>query len=177
MANLLESFTEFLSTEVEPAIGRGLQTAKAGAAALTGMSEEKRMVSEKGNQLYGKETELGGKSDAFRHIVFSAMLAQKYGDLPAETLSKVNETFTWNQPESQKEMDLANDAIGRKIGKSAKSLDEIFAMAQAEIDTGKANVSGGVGGKYYDVQEVDQEKKAKEDFEEEMKKVDELTQN
>ncbi len=67
-----------------------------------------------------------------------------------KTISFLNENITFNQNKAEKEMDYYNDAIGREIGKKAKSKEEIVQMAREAIDSGKARVIGKeLEGPYY----------------------------
>ncbi len=67
----------------------------------------------------------------------------------AKTISVLNENITYNQSQAEKDMDYANDAIGREIAKKAKSKEEIVEMAKEAIDTGKAKTIKDNTGPYY----------------------------
>lgn len=58
--------------------------------------------------------------DAFRHAYVSGVITQEYGAFEANILGQLNEIrgdIKHNQPESEKNMDLWNNAVGRKYGK------------------------------------------------------------
>lgn len=139
-----------MNFEFDEALSKVFQSAKGAVVEATGMSDNKAIATNTANAAYGKETQHNGKSDAMRHIIFSALAEQDYTDVGAKTISFLNENITLNQNKAEKAMDYHNDAIGREIGKKAKSKEEIVQMAREAIDSGKARVIGKeLEGPYY----------------------------
>lgn len=93
---------------------------------------------------------VSGPQDAFRHIVGAAELTRIYGPLPAWMALEFNELKGSHSnspsggPQSPEDaaMDRHNNEIGIKIGRDAKSLEEIIERARDAIVQGIAN--GGV---------------------------------
>ena len=135
--------------EFDEQLSKVFRAVKAIGAEVTGMAPNKEFATNVGVETYGKESELGGKADAMRHITFSALASQQYSDPVAKTISVLNENITYNQSPAEKSMDYANDAIGRDIAKKAKSKDEIVQMAKEAIDSGKAKTISDNTGPYY----------------------------
>lgn len=87
-----------------------------------------------------------GPADAFRHIAASAEATRRYGRKAAWTLGELNEQKgTWIDKQSKDDLDMDrhNNAIGRRIGATAKSYAEIIERTKAAIDEGVAQ--GGSG--------------------------------
>lgn len=95
---------------------------------------------------YGQMEEHNGRGDAYRHLVFQAMLTQKYGPKIAELIGKYHEApiptifggAGFTQPKDEKEMDLYNNALGIEIGQKATNRDEILDLAKQYIELSKA---------------------------------------
>jgi hypothetical protein len=139
-----------MNFEFDEALSKTFRTVKGVAAEVTGMSDNKDIATNTANAAYGKDTQHNGKADAMRHILFSALATQDYTDVGAKTISFLNENITWNQPKAEKNMDTTNDAIGREIGRKAKSKEEMVQMAKDAIDSGRAVVIGKeLQGPYY----------------------------
>ena len=135
--------------EFDEQLSKVFRAVKAIGAEVTGMAPNKEFATNVGVETYGKESELGGKADAMRHITFSALASQQYSEPVAKTISVLNENITYNQSPAEKSMDYANDAIGRDIARKAKSKDEIVQMAKEAIDSGKAKTISDNTGPYY----------------------------
>jgi hypothetical protein len=135
--------------EFDEQLSKVFRAVKAIGAEVTGMAPNKEFATNVGVETYGKESELGGKADAMRHITFSALASQQYSEPVAKTISVLNENITYNQSPAEKSMDYANDAIGRDIAKKAKYKDEIVQMAKEAIDSGKAKTISDNTGPYY----------------------------
>jgi hypothetical protein len=135
--------------EFDESLGKIFRAVKAIGAEVTGMAPNKEFAEDVSVETYGKESQLGGKADAMRHITFSALASQQYSEPVAKTISVLNENITYNQSKAEKDMDYANDAIGREIAKKAKSKEEIVQMSKEAIDTGKAKTISDNTGPYY----------------------------
>lgn len=138
-----------MKLELDESLGQIFRGVKAAGAEVTGLAPNKEFATNIGVETYGKETQLGGKADAMRHITFSALATKEYGEVPAKVISKLNENITWNQSAAEKNMDYANDAIGRRIGKTAKTREEIVDMAKKSIESGEAKTIKDISGPYY----------------------------
>jgi hypothetical protein len=85
------------------------------------------------------------EADAFRHMVWQASLAQKYGVPLATFLGSWHENpyipqalkGALGRPRDEREMDKFNNALGIEIAKKAKSLDHITTLANEYIKEGK----------------------------------------
>ena len=87
------------------------------------------------------EGRVGGNQDAFRHLVWQGMLQKKYPSI-AKFLGNLHETsipFVGSpyQGKSEKEMDLYNNALGRKIADQAKSYEDIYRIAEEYVNKGR----------------------------------------
>lgn len=138
-----------MKLELDESLGQIFRGVKAAGAELTGLAPNKEFATNIGVETYGKETQLGGKADAMRHITFSALATKEYGEVAAKTISTLNENITWNQSKAEKNMDYSNDAIGRRIGKTAKTREEIVDMAKKSIESGEAKTITDISGPYY----------------------------
>lgn len=86
-----------------------------------------------------------GPADAYRHILGIAEATRRYGALPAFAAGEANERLG-GDTQASAAMDRANNEIGSRIGRSAKSRDEIIRLARAEIAAGyRAGGSGAAG--------------------------------
>jgi hypothetical protein len=90
--------------------------------------------------IFDPKSELGGEADAMRHLLFSSQLAQKYGETPAKIVSYLHEYTSPTQSEAQREMDLANDALGREIARSAKDDKQLIELARKYVESGRAKM-------------------------------------
>ena len=77
-----------------------------------------------------------GPGDAYRHIVWQGLLANKLGPDIAKSAGDLHES-KWlplfgatGHPQAEINMDLKNNEIGRYIGKDASSVDDILKRAQ-----------------------------------------------
>jgi hypothetical protein len=138
-----------MKLELDETLGQIFRGVKAAGAEVTGLAPNKEFATDVSIETYGKETQLGGKADAMRHITFSALATKEYGEVPAKVISKLNENITWNQSKAEKNMDYSNDAIGRRIGKTAKTREEIVDMAKQSIESGEAKTIKDISGPYY----------------------------
>lgn len=94
---------------------------------------------------YGVKEEHEARGDALRHMVWQAEMAKNMSPGTAEMLGNIHENkwipgvgAAFDQPESEKQMDLYNNKLGREIGMKAKDSAEILQMAKKYIDLGKA---------------------------------------
>jgi hypothetical protein len=83
---------------------------------------------------------VGGNQDAFRHLVWQANL-QREMPLLAKFAGNAHESdympfigaMLQGQGESEKEMDLYNNALGRKIADQATSIDDVYSIAEQMV--------------------------------------------
>ncbi len=112
---------------------------------VTYPKEAARRASQAAYDSYGSEEEWMGKGDAMRHMAWQALMAKKYGRVPALIAGYAHE-LGWGGPfgknidqtETELQMDLYNNALGRDIGVSSKNESEIFDKVVKEVDSGKA---------------------------------------
>ena len=93
----------------------------------------------------GQFDESGGEMrnndvDAFRHAYVSGAMTQRWGEKIAELLGLIVEVLGRN-PEAERNMDLWNNAVGRKYGKKTRSLGDLAAYLQWALDAGELIVS------------------------------------
>lgn len=83
---------------------------------------------------------VGGNQDAFRHLVWQANL-QREMPLIAKLAGNIHESeyvpfigaMGTGQGEAEKEMDLYNNALGRKIADQATSMDDVYSIAEQMV--------------------------------------------
>ena len=113
-----------------------------------------KMASDEAINMYGKDTEHNGSADAYRHLLWSGMMANKYGNAPAQFggwlhESKIPFVGAPGQASQEQMMDTTNNEYGRYLGQDAKDLIEIRKRAKALIDTGLAKTIKGETDGYY----------------------------
>lgn len=103
-----------------------------------------RLVTQEARQLHGIGEDVGGKGDAYRHLLASAILTKRHGPWYAELIGNMHEWPVpgigagFNPHPQDTAMDLHNNALGRQIGNEAKNYADIKRKAQANIDSGTA---------------------------------------
>ena len=112
------------------------------------------MASSEAIALYGKDGEHNGNADAYRHLLWSGMMANKYGNLPAQAGGALHESIipfvgSPMQSNEEKQMDTTNNEYGRYIGSDAKNLDEIRKRAKILVDMGVAKTLKNKTDDYY----------------------------
>ncbi len=79
--------------------------------------------------------------DAFRHAYVSGVFAQEYGEVAADIFGRLNELnpFGRSQPgdDAAVNMDLWNNAIGRKYGLKAKDRNSLLKMVHKALKKGE----------------------------------------
>ena len=88
---------------------------------------------------------VGGNQDAFRHLVWQANL-QREMPLLAKFIGNAHESdyvpfygaMGQGQGESEKQMDLYNNALGRKIADQATSMDDVYSIAEQMVRHNRA---------------------------------------
>jgi len=104
------------------------------------------LAKEKSKEYYPTDSQWQGAPDAYRHVAWQAMLAKKYGPTLANLAGQWHElpltalvgAGAPNQTDLEKEQDLFNNEIGRKIAERATSVDEILQMAKEAVDNKEA---------------------------------------
>lgn len=120
---------------------------------IPGPIDAKSMAEQEAIALYGKDTEHNGPADAYRHLLWSGMMANKYGNAPAQFGGWLHESripvigSTMQSPQ-ERAMDTTNNEYGRYIGQDARNLDEIRKRARILVDTGVAKTLKGNYGDY-----------------------------
>ncbi len=80
--------------------------------------------------------------DALRHAYVSRVFTQEYGETAADTFGRANEFFPFGGASSSHStnstnMDLWNNAIGRKYGKKSKTRKELFKNLMKALKNGE----------------------------------------
>ncbi len=78
--------------------------------------------------------------DALRHSFVSGVYTMEYGEVTADTLGRLNEMRHFNfggKVDPSENMDLWNNAIGRKYGKKAKGRKELFDLLLKALKSGE----------------------------------------
>jgi hypothetical protein len=107
-----------------------------------GYFDMKTVAEKPGNQLYGSEGTVLGASDAYRHLVGSALYARKFGETIAKGLGNYNEWKFSEQDRNlykeESDMDRFNNALGLEIAKKAKTEEDVYRLAREAIENNKA---------------------------------------
>ena len=99
-------------------------------------------ATEEAKKRFPDESGVGGNQDAFRHLVWQANLQR---EMPyfAKLIGDIHESripFIGREPiqgKSETEMDLYNNALGRKIADQATSYDDVYRIADEYIKNKK----------------------------------------
>ena len=80
--------------------------------------------------------------DAFRHAYVSGVFTQVYSEETADILGRLNEYITFDLYSNSKDprslnMDLWNNAVGRKYGKKAKTREELLKLIHETLKNGE----------------------------------------
>jgi hypothetical protein len=78
--------------------------------------------------------------DAFRHAYVSGVITQEISENAADILGRLNELFPSSSATSdpkEENMDLFNNAVGRKYGLKARSRDQLLKMIHAALKNGE----------------------------------------
>ena len=88
---------------------------------------------------------VGGNQDAFRHLVWQAnlqrempLLAEFAGDIHESEYVPLIGAMGTGQGETEKKMDLYNNALGRKIADQATSMDDVYNIAEQMVRKNRA---------------------------------------
>lgn len=103
----------------------------------------KDLAIDKAIDVYGRGEDVGGKGDALRHILASAILAKRQGPGYANLITGIHESQlpfvgSLSQAPEDREMDLHNNALGIKLAKEAKDYNDLMIKAKQHIDSGTA---------------------------------------
>jgi hypothetical protein len=108
--------------------------------------QSRNIALDKAKQAYGPTEEHNARGDAYRHIVWQALLAKQYGDKTAKGMGDYHEAPipAWmggagmSPDQDETSMDQFNNAIGRQIAAQAKTEADIYRLAKEYVDSGKA---------------------------------------
>jgi hypothetical protein len=94
---------------------------------------------------YGLSESAGGKGDALRHILASAIMSKRHGDTYSELIGNLHESaIPWigspAQAVEDRDMDIYNNALGRKLATEASSYPDMVKKAKQMIDNGTARM-------------------------------------
>lgn len=91
-----------------------------------------------------------GEGDAFRHCLWSALMARDIGPENALIFSTAHEAYSANPP-GEREMDLHNNSVGIGIGMTNRNASnaELAALCQSALDRGQLMLRPGVPGEPY----------------------------
>lgn len=100
------------------------------------------------NYAGGRPVEMGyqgvnrGKADALRHLLLSAELQRQHPMIAGPLLfgHEYVTNLLQGQREDDRNQDLHNNALGREIGRKAKTRDEVERMARSLVDEGRARI-------------------------------------
>ena len=87
-----------------------------------------------------------GPADAYRHLLISAELTRLFGEEKARLLLAANENVNLIYPGPSTKMDLHNNEIGIKIGKDARTWEDVVGRAREAMDGSARDGSGANGG-------------------------------
>ena len=102
----------------------------------------KYATNEAKNRFPDSQGEVGGEQDAFRHLVWQANL-QRNMPFAAKLIGDLHETripYIGNplQGKSEREMDIYNNDLGRKIADQATSNEDVYRIAEEFVRGGRA---------------------------------------
>lgn len=108
--------------------------------------QSRNIALDKAKEAYGPTEEHNARGDAYRHIVWQALLAKQYGDKTAKGMGDYHEAPipAWlggagTSPDADEtSMDQFNNAVGRQIAAQAKTEADIYRLAKEYVDSGKA---------------------------------------
>jgi hypothetical protein len=94
---------------------------------------------------YGIGEDVGGKGDALRHLLASAVLAKRHSPGYSNFITGLHEApipviGSLAQAPEDKEMDLHNNALGIQLAREAKDYPDLVRKAKANIDSGTAKL-------------------------------------
>ncbi|ASV76675.1 hypothetical protein THTE_4074 [Thermogutta terrifontis] len=85
-----------------------------------------------------------GPADAFRHCYWSCLMCRRLGQDVAKRIADVHEYCARDdQPAAEEAMDQFNNAVGRKIGKSARSDEDCSRGCESAVHEGRLQLSPG----------------------------------
>ena len=92
-----------------------------------------------GNPIIDRTTAHNNDVDAFRHAYVSGVYTQKFGDYVADTLGKINEIKgdLKDQPDSERNMDLWNNKVGRDYGNTVQNKEELLEALKKALKNGE----------------------------------------
>jgi hypothetical protein len=128
--------------ELVEMLGRGTRKMKRGAAELLGVADIPQRAERESVAAFGVGESGGGKADAMRHLMYQADLSRRMNPKMAEIISQMYESkiLAPGQPSAEKEMDLYNDALGREIGRRAKTDEDVVRLAREYVEKNKARI-------------------------------------
>jgi hypothetical protein len=94
---------------------------------------------------YGLGESAGGKADALRHILASAIMSKRHGDTYSTLIGNLHESPIPGigapaQAVEDRDMDMYNNELGRKLASSAKDYEDLVSKAKQAIDNGTAKL-------------------------------------
>jgi hypothetical protein len=126
--------------ELMEMFGRGTRKMKRGAAELLGVADIPQRAERESVAAYGIGESGGGKADAMRHMMYQADLTRKFNPTTADIVSRLYELTSPGQSDAEGEMDKFNDALGREIGRRAKTDEDVVRLAREYVDKNRAKV-------------------------------------
>lgn len=105
---------------------------------MPGMFDMKSLAEKEAIKRYGADTQHNGNADAFRHLAWSGMMANKYGNTLPKFIGWAHEKLEPGQPSAEESMDMKNNMYGRYIGSDAKNLQQVMDRAKLLVDYGIA---------------------------------------
>lgn len=94
---------------------------------------------------YGLGESAGGKADALRHILASAIMSKRHGDTYSTLIGNLHESPIPGigapaQASEDRDMDMYNNQLGRSLAGSAKNYEDLIVKAKQAIDNGSAKL-------------------------------------
>lgn len=130
--------------ELAPA-SRGLLNWRTYTQMLTDPFDVAEQAFKESDARYSKKGTTGGQNDAFRHILGTAVLAQRRGEPYAKFVTNLHESELLpgglgarDHPKEQVDMDLYNNQLGLEIARQAKDYNDLIRLAQQYVNSGKA---------------------------------------
>lgn len=103
-----------------------------------------KIATKKAEEVYPANEQHNARGDAYRHLVWQALVAKNKSKGYAERVGNIHEMpipvigAGFDQPTEEKQNDLYNNALGRNIGFNAKTEEEIYNRAKQLVESGQA---------------------------------------
>ena len=102
------------------------------------------VATKQAEKTYPKDEQHNARGDAYRHLVWQALVAKNQSPTLARVLGAVHESPIpfigggLEQDPEERAMDSYNNSLGIEIAKKSKTDEDIYRLAKEYVDSGKA---------------------------------------